>query len=86
MREIVEEAGGDLEAACTELVAEANARGGEDNITVVLARLAGDDLPATDSHKVTIELPELEDDSTLGGQDDICHRSSISFVGSSVLT
>src|SRR5918997_6255063 len=37
MREIVEEARGDLAAACERLVEEANVRGGEDNITVVLA-------------------------------------------------
>ena len=70
MREIVAAAEGDLEDACTELVAEANARGGEDNITVILARFSGDDLASTDSHKITIELPELEDDSTFSGEED----------------
>lgn len=70
MREIVEKAGDDLQAACSELVAEANARGGEDNITVILARLTGEDVPANDSHKVTVELPEIEDDSTIGMEDD----------------
>lgn len=34
--------GPDLEDACTRLIALANARGGPDNITVVLARLAAD--------------------------------------------
>ena len=33
-----------LDKACTELVKEANERGGEDNITVVLARLSGSEL------------------------------------------
>ena len=33
---ILAEAGGDIETGATGLVAEANARGGEDNITVVL--------------------------------------------------
>ncbi len=55
----------DLAKACDELVAEANARGGEDNITVILARFTGDELeePATD--KITIELPLLDEDKTL---------------------
>lgn len=54
-----------LSTACDELIAEANNRGGEDNITVVLARFVGDDLqePATD--RITIELPALEEDKTL---------------------
>src|SRR6266446_4404561 len=54
-----------LATACDELIAEANNRGGEDNITVVLARFDGDDLqePATD--RITIELPALEEDKTL---------------------
>jgi protein phosphatase len=46
MHEIVAAAGGDLAAACDALIREANRRGGEDNITVVLARFDGDDLPA----------------------------------------
>ena len=54
-----------LSTACEELIAEANNRGGEDNITVVLARFAGDDLAAPDSDRITIELPQLDDDKTL---------------------
>ncbi|HEV2837090.1 MAG TPA: PP2C family serine/threonine-protein phosphatase [Pyrinomonadaceae bacterium] len=54
-----------LAKACEALIDEANNRGGEDNITVVLARFQGDDLeePATD--RITIELPPLEEDKTL---------------------
>ncbi|MDQ2937856.1 MAG: protein phosphatase 2C domain-containing protein [Acidobacteriota bacterium] len=56
----------DLTKACDELIAEANNRGGEDNITVILARFSGEDLeePATD--RITIELPDIEEeDKTL---------------------
>ena len=43
----------------------ANERGGEDNITVVLARFLGDDLEEPVSDRITIELPALEEDKTL---------------------
>jgi len=55
----------DLAGACTELIAEANNRGGEDNITVVLARFLGDDLEEASTDRITIELPQLEEDKTL---------------------
>ncbi|HEX8773774.1 MAG TPA: protein phosphatase 2C domain-containing protein [Pyrinomonadaceae bacterium] len=66
MLRIVTEAQGDLEAACAALVDEANHRGGEDNITVVLARFTGDDLEEPASARITIELPPMEEDTTLG--------------------
>jgi serine/threonine protein phosphatase PrpC len=66
MRRIVDEHRKDLVAACSALVAEANNRGGEDNITVVLARFSGDDLEDPRSEKITVELPPLEEDTTLG--------------------
>ncbi len=54
-----------LSKACEELIAEANNRGGEDNITVILARFSGDDLEEP-SDRITIELPEIEEeDKTL---------------------
>ncbi len=69
MQRIVAESKNDLAAACEALVAEANHRGGEDNITVVLARFTGDDLEDPQSEKVTVELPPLEEDTTLGDAD-----------------
>jgi len=54
-----------LVAACDELVAEANNRGGEDNITVILARFTGDELEEPASDRITIELPAMEEDKTL---------------------
>jgi protein phosphatase len=65
MRRIITEANGDLAVASNALVEEANNRGGEDNITVVLARFDGDDLQEAASEKITIELPPMEDDNTL---------------------
>ncbi|HEY2963861.1 MAG TPA: PP2C family serine/threonine-protein phosphatase [Pyrinomonadaceae bacterium] len=54
-----------LVTACERLIEEANNRGGEDNITVVLARFQGDDLEAPATDRITIELPPLEEDKTL---------------------
>ena len=48
-----------LQMACAELVKEANERGGEDNITVVLAKFTGDDLPQADGDEVKLELIDL---------------------------
>jgi protein phosphatase len=64
IREIVA-AAADLGAACTALVAEANNRGGEDNITVVLARFTGEELRDPNDDRITVELPPLEEDRTL---------------------
>ena len=65
IQQIVVSSQDDLSKACDKLIDEANNRGGEDNITVVLARFHGEDLeePATD--RITIELPPLEEDKTL---------------------
>lgn len=53
-----------LAKACDALVDEANNRGGEDNITVVLARFQGDELEEPVTERITIELPPIQDDTT----------------------
>ena len=60
MLRIVAESDGDLARACEALIDEANERGGEDNITVVLARFDGEDLAAPDAEEITVEQPEPE--------------------------
>ena len=55
----------DLAKACDELIAEANNRGGEDNITVILARFSGAELEEPSTDRITIELPLLDEDRTL---------------------
>jgi protein phosphatase len=70
MLRIVSESDGDLERACAALVDEANERGGEDNITVVLARLTGDDLPSADTDRITVEIPEHDGDDTIGHEEE----------------
>ncbi|HVS83189.1 MAG TPA: protein phosphatase 2C domain-containing protein [Pyrinomonadaceae bacterium] len=65
IRQIVADSRQDMAAACSALVAAANERGGEDNITVVLARFTGDELLAAMEDRITVELPPLEEDKTL---------------------
>ena len=48
-----------LEQACAELVKEANENGGEDNITVIIAKLSGDELQPAESDEVQLELLDL---------------------------
>lgn len=69
IREIVAESNGDLAAACKALVDQANYRGGEDNITVVLARFTGDELSEANEDRITVELPPQEEDKTLDETD-----------------
>jgi serine/threonine protein phosphatase PrpC len=74
MLRIVSESDGDLTRACEALVDEANERGGEDNITVVLARITGDDLPSADTDRITVEVPEQDGDDTIGHEDEPTQR------------
>ena len=59
MQRIVVENFDSLEMACAELVKEANENGGEDNITVVIGKLTGDDLPEPEGDDVQLEVIDL---------------------------
>ena len=48
-----------LEQACAELVKEANENGGEDNITVIIAKLSGNGLKNSESDEVQLEMIDL---------------------------
>lgn len=58
-----------LEGACAQLIKEANERGGEDNITVILARLTGSDLPESTDDEVQVEILNLGDIHDTADQD-----------------
>jgi protein phosphatase len=70
MQQIVTENARDLETACTALIDEANKRGGEDNITVVLARFTGDDLPESSSTEIKLEASASSKQNENADQDD----------------
>ena len=59
MQRIVVENFDSLEMACAELVREANENGGEDNITVVIGKLTGEDLPEPSTEDVQLEVIDL---------------------------
>lgn len=56
MQKIVLDNYDNLAMACADLVKKANENGGEDNITVILAKITGDDLPAPTEGEVRLEL------------------------------
>jgi PPM family protein phosphatase len=58
MQEIVTDNLSQLHEACVELVTLANKNGGEDNITVILARVSGD-LPKADKAELKVEMLDL---------------------------
>lgn len=55
MQNIIFENIENLNIACAELVKEANKRGGEDNITLILARLTGSSLPEPNDEEIRLE-------------------------------
>ncbi len=56
MQKIVASYPDQLGQACAELVKEANERGGKDNITLIIAKLIGDDLPEPTENEIKLEL------------------------------
>ncbi len=59
MRRIILENSDKLEMACAMLVKEANENGGEDNITLIIAKLTGEDLPEATDEDLKIDLINL---------------------------
>ncbi len=59
MQQIVVDNIDSLQNACAELVKLANQNGGEDNITVVIAKFTGEDLPEPDEEGVKLEIIDL---------------------------
>ncbi|MEJ7623360.1 MAG: protein phosphatase 2C domain-containing protein [Pyrinomonadaceae bacterium] len=59
MQEIINTKIDDLPSACTDLVTLANKNGGEDNITVIIAKFSGDTLPEPTEESVKLELIDL---------------------------
>jgi protein phosphatase len=57
IKQIIAASASDLAAASATLIQTANERGGEDNITVVLARFTGEDLAPPNSEPIAIEFP-----------------------------
>ena len=59
MQEIITEHFEELQNACVDLVTLANKNGGEDNITVVLAKFTGDDLPDAEETELRVEMMDI---------------------------
>lgn len=61
MRRIVVNNRNELNKACEEMIKLANERGGEDNITLIIARLSGDDLPEATGEAIDLEFLNFDD-------------------------
>lgn len=59
MQQIVLDNFDELQKACAELVRLANENGGEDNITVVIVKFSGDELPEAGDDGVKLEMLDL---------------------------
>jgi protein phosphatase len=59
MQKIILDNFNQLQIAAAQLVKEANERGGEDNITLILVKLTGDSLPEPTNDKIKLELLNL---------------------------
>ena len=73
MQRIVNDNLDELQNACVELVTTANKNGGEDNITVVIAKFYGEDLSEPSDDQVKLEVIEFGDihETVIQNQDDI---------------
>jgi protein phosphatase len=69
MQEIILENFDRLEMACAELVKVANENGGEDNITVILAKITGSELPEPSDEEVHLEVLNIGDIHDTADQD-----------------
>lgn len=69
MQQIIEDNAQQLEMAVAELVKLANERGGEDNITLIIAKLTGDNLPEPSDEEVQLEIVDLSDIHDTADQD-----------------
>lgn len=69
MQRIILENLNELQKACAELIKLANERGGEDNITLILTKITGDDLPEATEADIKVELLDLGDIHDTADQD-----------------
>lgn len=70
MQRIVNDNFDELQNACVELVTEANQNGGEDNITVVIAKFLGDGLTEAVDDQVRLEMIEFDNIHDTANQDE----------------
>jgi len=69
MQKIILDNADNLKMASVELIKEANERGGEDNITVVIAKITGDSLAEPGSEEIELEMHNQESIHDTADQD-----------------